>query len=143
MPGFPSVLLRTLRDLRSAGIDAASFGAAAEEAADPTGKLSALASMYAEYERRRTGFFSSEDGLTVAEPEALGSDRLLVYGVWEPSALLLAALDTLLVEVGGHGVAAAGPSAGRGGGRSVRGLGGRPRRGAGSARRDAIARAAP
>ena len=100
MPGFPSVLLRTLRDLRSAGIDAASFGVAAGEAADPTGKLSALASMYAEYERRRTGFFSSEDGLTVAEPEALGSDRLLVYGVWEPSALLLAALDTLLVEVG-------------------------------------------
>ena len=29
MPGFPAVLLRTLRELRGAGVDAASFGAAA------------------------------------------------------------------------------------------------------------------
>ena len=99
MPGFPSVLLRTLRDLRGAGVDAAAFRAAVDEVRDPTGKLSSLAALYLEYERRRAGFFSSEDGLTVADPEALGADQLLVYGIWDPSALLLSALDALIAEV--------------------------------------------
>src|SRR3954454_2208032 len=31
MPGFPSVLVRTLRELRTAGVDAAAFAAAVEE----------------------------------------------------------------------------------------------------------------
>ena len=95
MPGFPSVLVRTLRDLRTAGVDAAAFAAAVEESPDPTGKLTALAALYTDHARRREGFFSSEDGLAVGDPEALGADRLLVYGVWEPSTLLLTALDRL------------------------------------------------
>ena len=117
MPGFPSVLLRTLRDLRERGRRRRVVRCGRRsEAADPTGKLSALAAMYAEHERRRAGFFSSEDGLTVAEPAGRSApDRLLVYGVWEPSALLLSALDALLARGGGDGVAAAGPSGRRGG----------------------------
>jgi RecB family exonuclease len=99
MPGFPSVLLRTLRDLRTAGVDAASFSAAAAEAHDPTGKLAALAALYTEHEQRRCGFFSSEDGLTLASAAALGADRLLVHGVVQPTPLLRAALDALLGEV--------------------------------------------
>src|SRR4051812_17659345 len=99
MPGFPSVLVRTLRDLRTAGVDAAAFAVAAEDSRDPTGKLAALAALYADHARRREGFFSSEDGLAVADPEALGADRLLVYGVWEPSELLLTAFDRLREEV--------------------------------------------
>src|SRR3954453_14284698 len=78
MPGFPAVLLRTLRDLRGAGIDAAAFAAAVGASPDPTGKLAGLAALYAYYERRRVGFFSSEDGLAVADSQALGADRLLV-----------------------------------------------------------------
>src|SRR4051794_5306388 len=99
MPGFPGVLLRTLRDLRGAGVDAAAFAAAVHASPDPTGKLAALAALYADHERRRVGFFSSEDGLAVADSHALGADRLLVYGVWEPSALLLSAFDALRVDV--------------------------------------------
>src|SRR3954469_22937830 len=43
MPGFPSVLVRTLRELRTAGVHAAAFSAAVEASPDPTGKLAALA----------------------------------------------------------------------------------------------------
>src|SRR4051812_9668832 len=35
MPGFPTVLLRTLRDLRGAGLDAAAFAAAVHASPDP------------------------------------------------------------------------------------------------------------
>jgi hypothetical protein len=99
MPGFPSVLLRTLRELRNAGIDAAAFEAALQNTPDPTRKLQSLATLYSEHEGRRAGFFSSEDGLAVADPDALGAARLIVYGVWEPTALLLAALDALVERI--------------------------------------------
>ena len=99
MPGFPAVLLRTLRELRSAGIDSATFATAVAAEPDPTGKLAALAALYADHERRRAGFFSSDDGLAVADPAALGADQLLLYGVWDPSALLLTALDALTAEL--------------------------------------------
>lgn len=99
MPGFPAVLLRTLRELRSAGVDAATFTSAVTAEPDPTGKLTALAALYADHERRRAGFFSSEDGLGVADPHALRADHLLVYGVWDPSALLLDGLDALLAAL--------------------------------------------
>ena len=42
--------------------------AAVAASRDPTGKLAALAALYADHERRRAGFFSSEDGLAVADP---------------------------------------------------------------------------
>jgi ATP-dependent helicase/nuclease subunit B len=99
MPGFPSVLLRTLRELHAAGVDAATFATAVAAEPDPTGKLAALAALYADHEQRRAGFFSSEDGLAVADPEELRADRLLVYGVWDPSALLLSALDVLRSQI--------------------------------------------
>ena len=41
------------------------------------------------------GSSSSEDGLTEADPSALRADRLLLYGVWDPSALLLEALERI------------------------------------------------
>lgn len=95
MPGFPSVLLRTLRDLRAAGVSAAAFAAVVATQPDPRGKLAALAELYADHERCRHGFFSSEDGLAVADPIAREADRLLIHGIWQPSALLLAALTSL------------------------------------------------
>lgn len=99
MPGFPSVLLRTLRDLRTAGVDAAAFSAAASESDDPTGKLASLATLYEDFEQRRSGFFSSEDGLSVADPASLGADHLTIHGVWQPTAQLLDALDALAKSV--------------------------------------------
>jgi hypothetical protein len=99
MPGFPSVLLRTLRDLRTAGVSAAAFGDAVRATPDPTGKLAGLAALYTDYERRRAGFFSSEDGLALADPSALGAERLLVHGVWQPTPLLLQAFDALAPHV--------------------------------------------
>lgn len=99
MPGFPSVLLRTLRDLRTAGISAAAFAQAVAGTPDPTGKLAGLAALYADHEGRRADFFSSEDGLAVADPAALGADRLLVHGVWQPTPLLLCAFDALAARI--------------------------------------------
>ena len=95
MPRFPTVLLRTLRELRAAGLTADAFAAGVAQARDPTGKLAALAALYRDHEQRRAGFFSSEDGLLVADPAELGASRLLVHGVWDPSASLLTALDTI------------------------------------------------
>jgi ATP-dependent helicase/nuclease subunit B len=99
MPGFPSVLLRTLRDLRTAGVSAATFAEAVASEPDPTTKLAALAELYADHEQRRAGFYSSEDGLIAADADALGADQLLVYGVWQPTPLLLQALGLLAKRV--------------------------------------------
>ncbi|MEJ7784254.1 MAG: PD-(D/E)XK nuclease family protein [Solirubrobacteraceae bacterium] len=99
MPGFPAVLLRTLRDLRLAGITATAFADVIAAQPDRTGKLAALAELYRDHERCRAGFFSSEDGLVVADPTALEADRLLIHGIWQPSALLLQALTALSARV--------------------------------------------
>ena len=99
MPGFPSVLLRALRELRTAGVSAATFAEAVASEPDPTKKLAALARLYADHEERRAGFYSSEDGLTAADANALGADQLLVYGVWQPTPLLLQAFDVLAQRV--------------------------------------------
>ncbi|MGI8729973.1 MAG: PD-(D/E)XK nuclease family protein [Solirubrobacteraceae bacterium] len=99
MPGFPAVLLRTLRDLRLAGVSAADLAAGVASQPDPTGKLAALAKLYADHERRRAGFFSSEDGLVAADPTALEAERLLIHGIWQPSALLLQALASVATQV--------------------------------------------
>jgi hypothetical protein len=95
MPGFPAVLLRTLRDLRTAGVTAAAFAEAVAAIDDPTGKLASLAKLYADHERRRAGFFSSDDGLTSVDPVSFGADRLLVHGIVQPTPVLVSALDAL------------------------------------------------
>ena len=138
MPGFPSVLLRTLRELRGAGVDAAAF-VARRSPRGPTrrGKLTALAALYADHERRRAGFFSSEDGLAVAD--ATGARRRPAARVRRVGAVGAALVRARRVERErrGHGAAAAGPRRGRASDSAVRRLGGGARRRAGDARRAA------
>lgn len=95
MPGFGGALFRTLRELRLAGISPNAFAKAAKKAEDPRGKLASLADIYGRYEELRAPYFAPDDGLAHADAAELGPGGLIVYGLWEPPAVLLGALASI------------------------------------------------
>jgi ATP-dependent helicase/DNAse subunit B len=84
--GFAQALERLLRDLRSAGLSPATLAAAIDELdavhTGSTGKLTALAALFAESEQRRNGFHGRNDLIRMADAERFRSSELLVYGIW-------------------------------------------------------------
>lgn len=98
LPGFPRALARTLRDLRLAGVtlDALAQIAAGEpDQDDPdTRRLTSLADLHARTVAGRAGRYGSEDALAAADPAELETG-LIVYGIWEVTALLRRALRSI------------------------------------------------
>jgi len=98
LPGFPGALARTLRDLRLAGVtpDAlAQIAAGAPDQDDPdTRRLTSIADLHARTVAGGAGRYGSEDALADADPAALETG-LIVYGVWEATALLRQALQSI------------------------------------------------
>lgn len=95
LPGFPGALARTLRDLRLAGAAPdllARIAAGEPDQTDPdTRRLASLADLHAIAAEARGGRYGPEDALALADPAELETG-LIVYGVWEVTALLGGAL---------------------------------------------------
>ncbi len=97
-PGFPRALASTFTDLEDAGL--AELPADAAPASLP--KLESLAALYAEYQRRLAGTFYTGAELLVASaacaprfPGIFGTDRLLVYGIYDLNTAQRALLTAL------------------------------------------------
>jgi len=85
--GFGQVLQRTLADLQRAGISAERLAQAARELPERE-KVAALAEMANRHAKLRAGHYDADDALAAADPERLGADQLLVYGLWDATEVL-------------------------------------------------------
>ena len=98
LPGFSAVLTRTLRDLRVAGIEPEQLAAAAQSE-DPTDadarRLGSLAELYRLSAALRASRFGPEDALAAADPSRLGATGLIVYGIWDTTAVLRDAMERI------------------------------------------------
>lgn len=94
-PGLGEALFRLVRELRGAGFALAELEPVLEGLTDSPDKSAALASVLAEFERRRSGFYGPDDALLVADPGRLDGLGLLVYGMLD----LAPALERLLVGI--------------------------------------------
>src|SRR3954453_13564039 len=91
-PGFATALFQLVRELRGAGYDAQTFSSTIDGACDAAGKDSALADLYADFLRRRAGYYGPDDCLVQADPSHAPWTELSVYGVWRIPAMLRRAL---------------------------------------------------
>jgi ATP-dependent helicase/nuclease subunit B len=89
--GFGQVLHRTLGDLQRAGITPERLGEAADGQPERE-KVDALAAMAKRHAELRADHYDAEDALAAADPERLGADQLLVYGLWEAPEILRRAI---------------------------------------------------
>src|SRR4051794_27522858 len=95
LPGFSAVLTRTLRDLRVAGVTPQQLATAAagEDPKDPDAqRLASLADLHAHVADLRKDRFGADDALAAADPTRLGAAGLVVYGLWDTTAVLREAL---------------------------------------------------
>lgn len=77
--GFQDAVLRTVRELRGAGIPADGT-----PAGDSDGALD-LAFLYRTIEAHRVPYFTTDDALAAADPARLHGDGLIVYALWTPT----------------------------------------------------------
>ncbi|MFL5821735.1 MAG: PD-(D/E)XK nuclease family protein [Solirubrobacteraceae bacterium] len=89
--GFGQVLHRTLGDLQRAEISAERLSEVADRLPERE-KVTALAAMAARHAKLRADHYDAEDALAAADPERLGADQLLVYGLWEAPEILRRAI---------------------------------------------------
>lgn len=93
--GFAPALERLFRELAEAGVGPAELRRAAD-GPPGDGKHAALAALYEEFERRRSGYYTTADCLAAADPERFRAPALLVYGVWDLPALARRLLQRLM-----------------------------------------------
>ena len=96
-PGFENAMIRTLRDLRGAGIDAEALTTAGAAVDDE--RLLDLATLYAAVEARRHDWFTVEDAVLAADPTKLHGEHLLVHALWTPTVIQRRLLDRLAERV--------------------------------------------
>ncbi len=96
-PGFPRALAATFTDIEEAGLSSLPVAGGAPP------KLASLASLYAAYRRSLTGrFYTGAELLTASAerasryPALFGTDRLLVYGIYDLNPAQRALLASLL-----------------------------------------------
>jgi ATP-dependent helicase/nuclease subunit B len=93
-PGFGHALHRTLVEIRRAGISPDALERAASTALEPE-KTRALAELAARHHELRAGHYDADSSLAAADPDRLGADQLLVYGLWDPPVALRNALAAI------------------------------------------------
>jgi hypothetical protein len=97
-PGLADALYRLVRELRAAGYDAESLADAIEGACEVPEKAQAITGIFAEFLRRREGFYGPDECLLSAESDSAPWDALFVFGLWQAGA----ALTNLLIGASEH-----------------------------------------
>ncbi len=101
--GFAQALDRLLRELRSADLGPAGLVDAVGELTPTNGahteKLSALATLFAESERRRGGFHGRPELIRMADAARFREPELFVYGIWGFTTLQQRMLERLMERV--------------------------------------------
>jgi ATP-dependent helicase/nuclease subunit B len=98
-PGFASALFQLVRELRGAGYDAETFAGAIDGTCEAEGKEGALSELYAEFLRRRAGFYGPDDCLLQADTAVAPWAELSVYGLWQMPAMLRRAVVDLATRM--------------------------------------------
>ena len=93
-PGFGHALHRTLVEIRRSGVTPDELSDAAPDSLEPE-KLAALAALARRHDELKAGHYDADAGLAAPDPERLGADQLLVYGLWDPPALTRRAIAAI------------------------------------------------
>ncbi|HEY8490021.1 MAG TPA: PD-(D/E)XK nuclease family protein [Dehalococcoidia bacterium] len=94
-PGFAAALERLFRELLQAGVEPESL----RGALPPSSRNRDLSDLYEAFERRRAAFFTPDDALRAADPARFDAPALLLYGVWDLTAVQRAFLARLAERV--------------------------------------------
>lgn len=86
-PGFADALRRVVRELRQEEIDAALFREQARSVCESEAKADELADLYERYIAGRGGSYDGEDALALADPARFDGIELLLWGIWQLSAV--------------------------------------------------------
>jgi ATP-dependent helicase/nuclease subunit B len=98
-PGFGQALHRTLVEIRRSGITPDQLSEAAPGSLEPD-KLAALAALARRHAELKAGHYDADAAMATPDPERLGAEELLIYGLWDPPALTrraIAAIGTLRI----------------------------------------------
>lgn len=98
-PGFGHALHRTLIEVRRTGLTPDALDSATAGSLEPD-KLAALATLARRHCGLRAHHYDADAAMAAADPARLGTEELLVYGVWDPPALTRRVLASI-AQVGG------------------------------------------
>lgn len=98
-PGFAQALSRLFVDLREAAISPEALQRVIAEAEVSPEKLTALATLYADAERRRAPFYDVVDAYAAADLPQFTAPAVLVYGITHFPTILRQVLEQLMARV--------------------------------------------
>src|SRR4051794_9193966 len=98
-PGLADAFNRLVRELRGAGYDAQSLGAAIADSCEVPEKADAVQAIFSEFLSRRRSFYGPDDCLLAAEPDRAPWRSLFTYGLWDGPAALIDMLAKLADDI--------------------------------------------